>query len=312
MIRRTTHFGKMRGFKAPFALLPPNLFPVSKEILEFVHELMEVLELAIDRGKTDIGYPVESVKFFHHLLADLGTLNLPFPLFLEMEFDAVDDLFNDIDADGSLFTGRFQAVQDLETNEGFSPAILFDNHGEGLFGPFACRKTFTAPETLPPATDRLLILALAGINDFAFRMITEWAFHLSVCCLLLSMKFFDFDSRFFQHLCSQGIGIAFFIDDSFNPCIDDHFGTDHAGVVRAVKRCPLNSHAMVGGLNDCILLGMETPAEFMSLSRRDVQLLAKAASIQAVFDTGWGSIVPRGQNLFIFHKKGTHLSSKTG
>ena len=177
MIRRTTHFGKMRGFKAPFALLPPNLFPVSKEILEFVHELMEVLELAIDRGKTDIGYPVESVKFFHHLLADLGTLNLPFPLFLEMEFDAVDDLLNHIDADRPLFTRLLQSVKDLEAVEGLSPPVLFDHRREGLFGPLTRRKPFMAPEAFPPATDGLLFLALAGIDHFAFRMITEGAFH---------------------------------------------------------------------------------------------------------------------------------------
>ena len=138
---------------------------------------MEVFELTIDRGETDIGHPVEPVEFFHHLLADLGALNLPLSLFLEMEFNAVDDLLNDIDADRSLFTRLLQSVKDLEAVEGFSPAVLFDHRREGLLGPLARRKPFMAPEAFPPATDGLLFLALAGIDHFAFRMITEGAFH---------------------------------------------------------------------------------------------------------------------------------------
>ena len=120
---------------------------------------------------------VEPVEFFHHLLADLGALNLPLSLFLEMEFNAVDDLLDDIDADRSLFTRLLQSVKDLEAVEGFSPAVLFDHRREGLLGPLARRKPFMAPEAFPPATDGLLFLALAGIDHFAFRMITEGAFH---------------------------------------------------------------------------------------------------------------------------------------
>jgi len=83
-------------------------------------------------------------------------------------------------------------------------------------------------------------------------------------------------------------------------------------MVGAVQRCPLNSHAVVSGLNDAILFGMEATAEFMSLSGRDAHLPAKAPDVQTVLDPGRGSIVPRSQNFLIFYENGTDLSPETG
>ena len=97
-----------------------------KEIFQFIHEFVDIFELSVDRGKPDIGDPVQAMEFFHHLFADLRTPDLPLPLLLEMEFDTVDDLLNDVDADRPLLAGLLQTVEDLETIERFSSSILFD------------------------------------------------------------------------------------------------------------------------------------------------------------------------------------------
>jgi hypothetical protein len=57
---------------------------------------------------------------------------------------------------------------------------------------------------------------------------------------------------------------------------------------------------------------MEASAEFMALSGRNALFLAEATDIEAVFQSGWCPVVSCGQNLFIFHKEGTHLSSEAG
>ncbi len=165
-------------------LLLLHFLTVSQEILKFIHKLMNVFELAIDRGETDIGHSVQPVKLLHHLFPDFRALNLPLPFFLKMEFHAVDDLLDDVDADGSLFTRLFQAIKNLEAIEGFPSTILFDDRWKGLFGPLARGKPFMAAEALSSPSNRLLVLALTRIDDFAFRMITERAFHnLNAVCI---------------------------------------------------------------------------------------------------------------------------------
>ena len=158
--------------------LPLDFFPVSQEVFQLIHELLDIFELPIDRGKTDISYPIETVEFLHHLFTDLRTPDLPLRLFLEIEFDTVGDLFDDIDADRPLLAGFLQTIEDLGTIEGLSPPIFFDDRRQGILCPLTRSKSLLATEAFPPSPDRLLVLAFAGIDDFALRMITERTFHV--------------------------------------------------------------------------------------------------------------------------------------
>ena len=139
---------------------------------------MDVLKLPVDRGETDIGYPIETMEFLHHFLPDLRASDLPLAFFLEIGLDPVDALLNDIDADGPLFAGLFQAIEDFNPVEGFSPSVFFNDQGKRILRPLACGKTLLTFEAFPPPPDRLFVFAQTGVNNLAFGMIAEGAFHL--------------------------------------------------------------------------------------------------------------------------------------
>ena len=94
--------------------------------------------------------------------------------------------------------------------------------------------------------------------------------------------------------------------------VDEHLGTKHTGMGGAVKLGPGNAHAMHGGLNDDILLGMQAPAYLVPLTGRDAQLLPQATDLQTVGDPGGRAIVARGQDAFVLDGNGAHLATGAG
>lgn len=139
---------------------------------------MDVLKLPVDRGETDIGDPIETVKFLHHLLPDFRAYDLSLAFLLKIGLNPVDAFFNHIDADGPLFTGLLQAIEDFNPVEGFSPSVFFNDQGKRILRPLACGKTLLTFEAFPPSPDRLFVFAQTGVNHLAFGMIAEGAFHL--------------------------------------------------------------------------------------------------------------------------------------
>jgi len=101
------------------------------------------------------------MEFVHHLVANFRTLDLPLPLLLEIDLDAVDDLLNEIDTDGPLLAGLFQTIEDFEAVEDLSPPVLLDHHGKGFLCSLAGGKSLLTAEAFPPSPNGLLILAKA-------------------------------------------------------------------------------------------------------------------------------------------------------
>ncbi len=61
-------------------------------------------------------------------------------------------------------------------------------------------------------------------------------------------------SRFFEHLRSQLIMITVTDDDTADPGINDHFGANDTGVIRAIQRRSFRADAVQRCLNNRILL----------------------------------------------------------
>ena len=271
---------------------------VSEEVLQLIHEVMDVLKPTINRSKAYVGYSVQPMELFHYFFTNLRTPNLSLALILKMEFDTVDDLFNDVETDRPFLARLLQAIKDLEAIEWLSTPVFLDHGGQGLFRPLAGGEPFMASKALPPAPDRLLVFALPGIDDLAFQMVTERTLHKKMklasgyerlpislkpfASSLLPAKPLDPDTGFFEHPASQGVGIAFFVNDPLDPSINDHLGADGTGMVGAVKRGSADRHAMIGRLDDRVLFGVQAPAEFMALSGRNSLLLPETAHIKAV------------------------------
>jgi hypothetical protein len=56
-------------------------------------------------------------------------------------------------------------------------------------------------------------------------------------------------------------------------------------MVCAIKGGPTNPYAVVGGLDDRILLSMESAAEFMPLPRRNALFFTEATDVQTMFQS---------------------------
>src|SRR3990172_2094145 len=113
------------------------------------------------------------MKLFHHLFPDLRASDLSFSLFLEIRFQAVDHLLNHINADGSLFACPLQAIEYFYPIEEFSSPVLLDHQGKAVFCSLTGGKSLLTLEAFPSASNRLFVLAQAGIDHFALEMIAE-------------------------------------------------------------------------------------------------------------------------------------------
>ncbi len=117
------------------------------------------------------------MEFLHHSLPDLRALYLSLSSLLKMELDAIDDFLDQIDTNGPLLTGFFQAIEDLKAIKSFSPTVFLHDQWKGILCPLAGGKSLMAAETFPPPPNRILILSQTGIDHFTLGMITERTFH---------------------------------------------------------------------------------------------------------------------------------------
>jgi hypothetical protein len=80
-------------------------------------------------------------KFLHHSLPDLRAFYFSLSSFLKMEFDAIDNFFDQIDTDRPFFTGFFQAIEDFKAIERLPSPVLLHHQWEGIFGSLAGGKS---------------------------------------------------------------------------------------------------------------------------------------------------------------------------
>lgn len=92
----------------------------------------------------------------------------------------------------------------------------------------------------------------------------------------------DDDPRLVQELAREVIGIAFRVDNLRDARINEHFGALRAGLRRAVERGTFDGDTVTRGLDDGILLGMDTAAQLMLLTRGNPESLAQTANVKAM------------------------------
>ena len=99
---------------------------------------------------------------------------------------------------------------------------------------------------------------------------------------------------------------------SFYSGINQHLGTEYAGGVGAVNGRTFQTDAMQGGLDDDILLGMNTSAYFLPGSRFYAQLVPEAAEFKTIFESGGSPVVAGGQYVLVLHCHSAYMVASTG
>ena len=156
----------------PFALL--------NEFLQLDHEFADVFERAVDGSKAHVSNLIRVMKLAHRRFANDGTKNLLFAPLLKIAFDAVGNRFYRVDADGTLFAGPFETVDDFDAIVTFPAAILFHHQGHHLFDPLIGREAAIATRAFPSPSDHVAVLTEPGVDDSIIRLVAKGAFHTKI------------------------------------------------------------------------------------------------------------------------------------
>ncbi len=150
---------------------------MTEEGSEFVHELADVLEAAVDAGETDVGDLVEAPKRLDHHLADFFRRHFPDLTAGDGAFNRVDDPDEIGTGYGPLLAGPEQAVEEFFPVEELSAAVAFDDGDRDLVDPFVGREPAGAAGTLPAPPDLVTFADVPGIENPGFRAAAEGTLH---------------------------------------------------------------------------------------------------------------------------------------
>ena len=84
-----------------------------QQVPHFLHELVDILEGAIDGREADVGYAVQLMELLHHLFPDNLALNLFFAEIEDGAFDAVHQGLLLLSADRALLEGLLDARREV-------------------------------------------------------------------------------------------------------------------------------------------------------------------------------------------------------
>ena len=147
------------------------------DLVKLVHEGVDVLELSVNRGKSDISNLVDALLFFHGIGADHVGRDLAVKGVLQQILDLVNDLLKSINGDRTLFTGSHHTVEELVSVKRLARLVLLDDYHRNALDDLVGCESFAAIETFSSATDPFALIRWAGINNFAFIKAAIWTLH---------------------------------------------------------------------------------------------------------------------------------------
>ena len=143
-------------------------------------EGLDVLKLAIDGGKTDVGHVVDVHQLLHHVLADLVGGHLALQAVLDLGLDIVHRLLQAIQGDRTLLAGAQQAAEHLVPIEGLAGLILLHHHDGEILHHLIGGKALAATNTLAATADTAILVGRTGIDHAAVGLSAKGAFHNGV------------------------------------------------------------------------------------------------------------------------------------
>lgn len=150
-----------------------------KEVLELVEESVHVLELSVDRSKSDVRNLVKLLELVHDKIADEGTGNFLGIERKDLSLDAVDHVRDLLKGDRTLTDSKHDASLDLGSVVGFTGVILLDDeHRDGLYF-LVCSESLVANVALSPASDGTPVVRRSRIDDSRVFISAKRTLHTS-------------------------------------------------------------------------------------------------------------------------------------
>jgi hypothetical protein len=137
-----------------------------EHVLELDHELVYILEGAINGGETDVSHVIQLVEFLNHFLSDDYSRYFLLASLLAVLLNPVDQGFHLLNTDRTLLAGFLDPGKDFFAVKLFAASILFDQERKGLLDSFVGREPFAATETFTATPSAIPLLIQAGIDNF--------------------------------------------------------------------------------------------------------------------------------------------------
>ncbi len=80
----------------------------------------------------------------------------------------------------------------------------------------------------------------------------------------------------------------------------------------AVQNGTFDRNPMYSSLDDCVLLGVDGSAKFVTLAGRYAELIAQAADVKTVGGASRSAVVAGGEQTFVVYQDSADLAAQTG
>src|SRR5258708_6807952 len=159
-----------------FPGLQPFFFG-AQQLLQFRAELVDVLEIAVDGGKADIGDLVDQLQAFHDALADFRCGAFALRRIHHVLLHFVHNLFHPAHGDGALLAGAQYSGQDLLALKLFPASVFLHHHVGDFVDALVGGEALLAFQAFAAAANRFAFLAFARIDHLVVFEPAKRTFH---------------------------------------------------------------------------------------------------------------------------------------
>lgn len=149
-----------------------------QELIQLVHEGVDILELAVDGRKAYIRDLVHVLELIHGQLADGHRGDLSVEGALELGFDRVYHLLDLFNGDRALLTCTQDTGSQLGAVKDLARFVALDDHDRDGLDHLMGGKTLAAFQTFTTAADTLTLVGGTGIDNLAFFKSTVGTLHI--------------------------------------------------------------------------------------------------------------------------------------
>jgi hypothetical protein len=168
----------------------------AEEVFEFLLELADVFEVAVDAGETDVGYGVYVFEARHDELAEGGGGSFALGTIDDEGFGGVDDFLHLGYGDFALLAGVEKAGENFLAVEFLAAAVFFHDHIRDFVEAFVGGEAFIATFTFAAAPYGVGVLAFTAIDNLVLSKGAKRTFHVTQILAVIDVLFYGVTATF--------------------------------------------------------------------------------------------------------------------